>query len=115
LISAQITGLRRGMTLYASSNDRALAASRFTRLGESPAGYVPTGGPVVVPGAADPIDISSLDTSFFAVNHSTFADREALLGDIRRLISSGMRPPSTRGAEFHLIQGDSGAYWRYTK
>ena len=115
LISAQITGLRRGMTLYASSNDRALAASRFTRLGESPAGYVPTGGPVVVPGAADTIDISSLDTSFFAVNHSTFADREALLGDIRRLISSGMRPPSTRGAEFHLIQGDSGAYWRYTK
>lgn len=115
LISAQITGLRRGMTLYASSNDRALAASRFTRLGESPAGYVPTGGPVVVPGAADTIDISSLDTSFFAVNHSTFADREALLGDIRRLISSGMRPPSTRGSEFHLIQGDSGAYWRYSK
>ena len=103
------------MTLYASSNDRALAASRFTRLGESPAGYVPAGGPVVVPGAADTIDISSLDTSFFAVNHSTFADREALLGDIRRLISSGMRPPSTRGAEFHLIQGESGAYWRYTK
>ena len=115
LIAAQITGLRRGMTLYASSNDRALAASRFTRLGESPAGFVPAGGPVVVPGAADTIDISSLDTSFFAVNHSTFADREALLGDIRRLISSGVRPPSTRGSEFHLIQGESGAYWRYTK
>ncbi len=115
LIASQITGLRRGMTLYASSNDRALAASRFTRLGESPAGYVPVGGPVVVPGAADTIDISSLDTSFFAVNHSTFADREALLGDIRRLISSGIRPPSTRGSEFRLIQGDSGAYWRYTK
>lgn len=115
LIAAQITGLRRGMTLYASSNDRALAASRFTRLGESPAGFVPVGGPVVVPGAADTIDISSLDTSFFAVNHSTFADREALLGDIRRLISSGVRPPSTRGSEFHLIQGESGAYWRYTK
>lgn len=115
LIASQITGLRRGMTLYASSNDRALAASRFTRLGESPAGYVPTGGPVVVPGAADTIDISSLDTSFFGVNHSSFADREALLGDIRRLISSGARPPNTRGPEFHLIQGDSGAYWRYTK
>lgn len=115
LIASQITGLRRGMTLYASSNDRALAASRFTRLGEAPAGYVPTGGPVVVPGAADTIDISSLDTSFFAVNHSTFADREALLGDIRRLISSGIRPPSTRGPEFHLIQGESGAYWRYMK
>ena len=115
LIASQITGLRRGMTLYASSNDRALAASRFTRLGEFPAGYVPTGGPVVVPGAADTIDISSLDTSFFGLNHSSFADREPLLGDIRRLLSSGMRPPSTRGAEFHLIQGESGAYWRYTK
>jgi len=115
LIASQITGLRRGMTLYASSNDRALAASRWTRLGESPAGYVPTGGPVVVPGAADTIDISSLDTSFFGVNHSTFADREALLGDIRRLISSGMRPPNTRGPEFELVQSDHGAYWRYKK
>jgi esterase/lipase superfamily enzyme len=115
LIASQITGLRRGMTLYASSNDRALAASRWTRLGESPAGYVPNGGPVIVPGAADTIDISSLDTSFFGVNHSTFADREALLGDIRRLISSGMRPPSTRGAEFELVQSEHGAYWRYKK
>jgi esterase/lipase superfamily enzyme len=115
LIASQITGLRRGMTLYASSNDRALAASRWTRLGESPAGYVPNGGPVVVPGAADTIDISSLDTSFFGVNHSTFADREALLGDIRRRISSGMRPPSTRGPEFELVQSEHGAYWRYKK
>jgi esterase/lipase superfamily enzyme len=115
LIAAQITGLRRGMTLYASSNDRALAASRWTRLGESPAGYVPSSGPVVVPGAADTIDISSLDTSFFRVNHSTFADREALLGDIRRLISSGLRPPSTRGTEFELVQSEGGAYWRYRK
>lgn len=114
-IAAQITGLRRGLTLYASSNDRALSASRFTRLGEAPAGLVTNAGPIVVPGAADTIDISSLDTSFFGLNHSTFADREALLGDIRRLISSGERPPSTRGKEFHLIQGDRGAYWRYMK
>ena len=115
LIAGQITGLRRGMTLYASSSDRAMTVSRWTRLGESPAGYVPSSGPVVVPGAADTIDISSIDTSFFALNHSTFADREALLGDIRRLISSGMRPPSTRGEQFQLIQGENGAYWRYTK
>ncbi len=115
LIAGQITGLRRGMTLYASSSDRAMTVSRWTRLGESPAGYVPSSGPVVVPGAADTIDISSLDTSFFALNHSTFADREALLGDIRRLISSGLRPPSTRGEQFELIQGESGAYWRYKK
>jgi esterase/lipase superfamily enzyme len=115
LIAAQITGLRRGMTLYASSSDRALAASRWTRLGESPAGYVSSEGPVVVPGAADTIDISSLDTSFFSINHSTFADREALLGDIRRLIISGMRPPSTRGDAFELVQSEHGAYWRYKK
>src|SRR5690606_31867120 len=63
LIAGQITGLRRGMTLYASSSDRAMTVSRWTRLGESPAGYVPSSGPVVVPGAADTIDISSLDTS----------------------------------------------------
>ena len=115
LIAAQITGLRRGMTLYASSSDRALAASRWTRLGESPAGYVSSDGPLVVPGAADTIDISSLDTSFFSINHSTFADREALLGDIRSLIISGMRPPNTRGEAFELVQGDHGAYWRYKK
>jgi esterase/lipase superfamily enzyme len=115
ILAAQITGLRRGLTLYASSNDRALSASRFTRLGEAPAGLVTNADPIVVPGAADTIDISSLDTSFFGLNHSTFADREALLGDIRRLISSGERPPSTRGKEVHLIQGTRGAYWRYMK
>jgi esterase/lipase superfamily enzyme len=115
LIAGQITGLRRGMTLYASSSDRALAASRWTRLGESPAGYVSSDGPLVVPGAADTIDISSLDTSFFSINHSTFADREALLGDIRRLIISGMRPPNTRGEAFELVQSAHGAYWRYKK
>ena len=114
-ISSQITGLRRGMTLYASSNDRALAASRFTRLGESPAGYVPTGGPIVVPGAADTIDVSNLDTSFFGVNHSTFADRRPLLHDMQRLISDGIRPPSSRDMDFTLIQGTSGAYWRFEK
>ncbi len=114
-IATQITGLRRGMTLYASSNDRALAASRFTRLGESPAGYVPTGGPVVVPGAADTIDVSNLDTSFFGVNHSTFADRQPLLHDMQRLISEGARPPSTREMSFTLIQGTGGAYWRFEK
>ena len=103
------------MTLYASSNDRALAASRFTRLGESPAGYVPTGGPIVVPGAADTIDVSNLDTSFFGVNHSTFADRRPLLHDMQRLISDGIRPPSSRDMDFTLIQGTSGAYWRFEK
>ncbi len=115
VIASQITGLRRGMTLYASSNDRALAASRFTRLGESPAGFVPSGGPVVVPGAADTIDVSNLDTSFFGVNHSTFADRQPLLNDMQRLISEGMRPPSTRATDFTLIQGTSGAYWRFDR
>jgi esterase/lipase superfamily enzyme len=117
-IAAQITGLRRGMTLYASSRDRALTVSGWARLGEPPAGYVSSAGPVVVPDAADTIDISSLDTSFFGLNHSTFADREALLGDMRRLISSGMRPPSTRGPEFEQIDvkgGGGSHYWRYNK
>lgn len=116
-IAAQITGLRRGMTLYASSRDRALTVSGWARLGEPPAGYVPSAGPIVVQNAADTIDVSSLDTSFFGLNHSTFADREALLGDMRRLISSGMRPPNTRGPEFEQIevQGGGSHYWRYNK
>jgi esterase/lipase superfamily enzyme len=117
-IASQITGIRRRMTLYASSNDRALTVSGWARLGEPPAGYVPIGGPVIVPGIVDTIDVSGLDTSFFGLNHSTFADREVLLGDMRRLISSGMRPSSNRGPEFEQVEvkGGSGShYWRYKK
>lgn len=113
-IAQQITGIRRGLTLYASANDKAMRASRFTRLGESPAGHVPRSGPVVVP-EADTIDVTELDTSFFGVNHTTFAEREPLLGDIQRLIQSGLRPPAARGARFKAVASPTGGYWRFER
>lgn len=112
-IAARIAPLRRGMTLFASSTDKAMQASRFTRLGESPAGYVPAEGPIVVPGIVDTIDVSSLDTSFFGVNHSTFADREQLIGDIRKLMTGSVRPPDRRLPSYKAIVGERGTYWRF--
>lgn len=112
-VAARIAPLRRGMTLFASSTDKAMQASRFTRLGESPAGFVPAEGPIVLPGVVDTIDVSSLDTSFFGVNHSTFADREQLIADIRKLMTSSVRPPDRRLPAYQAVSGDRGTYWRF--
>ena len=75
------------VTLYASSADKALAAStkfhRYPRAGQtSPA-------VVIVPGI-DTIDASALDTGF--LGHSYFAENTSILTDIIRLFRFGKSP-----------------------
>lgn len=112
-IAERIVGLRKGMTLYASSNDRALQVSGILTLGEFPAGGVPSSGPLVMKGL-DTIDVSQANTDFFNLNHSTFADRAQLLADIRGLIEKGIRPPNVRLSAYQLVTMPSGAtYWRF--
>jgi esterase/lipase superfamily enzyme len=81
------------ITLYASSNDRAIKMSKsihgYARAGESGKGVV------VVP-EIDTIDASSVDTDFFA--HSYFAGR-TVLSDLFLLIKYDL-PPSARFALF---------------
>lgn len=94
------------ITLYASSKDRALAASRalhaFPRAGES--------GPnmVILPDLLDTIDASAVDTDL--LGHSYYGDNRSILGDIYNLVKGRSAPP-----RFGLQQMESpkGRYWAF--
>jgi esterase/lipase superfamily enzyme len=100
----------RGATLYASSNDRAMTVGR--ELTAVPyAGDVPKDGPVIVDGV-DTIDISSLSTDTFALNHSTYAERTALIKDIELILQKKGRPMD-RLPTYQVMTTPRGDYWRY--
>jgi esterase/lipase superfamily enzyme len=77
-------------TLYASSGDNAIKASRlihkYSRAGES-------GLDLVVVGSVDTVDATAVDTSL--LGHSYFGDNKSVLSDIFELIRRGS-PPQER-------------------
>lgn len=111
----RVNGLGRGTTLYASSGDWALWLSGILRTGVIPAGTIPRNGIPVIAAGVDSIDVSRLDTSYFALNHSGFGDHETLVRDMGALIQSGTRPPNRRDNRFlERNEPQTGAsYWRY--
>ncbi len=111
-IASEITGVAKGITLYAAANDRALEASRFVAGNKPRAGDVPEGGPVIVAGI-DSIDITRLSTSYLALHHSGYAEHTDLLTDIGQIIRSGTRPWSGRLKAFKPVNVPAGTYWRY--
>jgi esterase/lipase superfamily enzyme len=105
-----------GVTLYASNNDRAMAASKSVAGGLVRAGDVPQQGIVIVSGV-ESIDISEASTSFFSTNHSTFADRAHLISDMQLLFerAKDKHPPDIR-FRVYLTQGSTQKpWWRYRK
>ncbi len=103
----------KGMTLYASSVDKALRLSKRIA-GQIPrAGDVSEDGPLLVAGV-DTIDVTAVGEEIFGLNHGAFAKDRTILSDIMLLLSRGIRPPSDRAA---YIRGmpDSGAakWWRF--
>jgi esterase/lipase superfamily enzyme len=111
-IAAEIQGLANGVTLYAAANDRALQVSRNFYGGIPRAGDVPATGPLVLSGI-DTIDVTTASTDSLSLNHSGYAENNALLDDIGRLILNGIRPPNVRTPTLEEIATAKGAYWRY--
>jgi esterase/lipase superfamily enzyme len=111
-IAKEIQGLANGITLYAAANDRALGASRRFHGGVPRAGDVPEGGPLVLPGV-DTIDVTAVSTDSFGLNHSGYAENNALLNDLQLLIQTGERPPEKRVPLLEKIGTSLGDYWRY--
>jgi len=111
-IATEITGIAKGITLYAAANDRALEASRYVAGNKPRAGDVPEGGPVIVAGI-DTIDITRLSTSYLALHHSGYAEHSDLITDIGQIIRSGTRPWTRRLGAFKPVELPSGIYWRY--
>lgn len=111
-LAANITQYGRGVTLYCSANDRAMAASRRVAGGVPRAGDVPAEGPILVEGI-DTIDVTQTSTDVLALNHSTYAEKSALLNDIGLLLQTGERPPEKRIPILQKVSTPKGEFWRY--
>ena len=113
-IAREVVGVSRGVTMLAAGNDRALDISRRFWGGVPRAGDVPASGPIIVEGV-DTIDVTAISTLIFALNHSGYAEKSALLQDIQLLIQTGERPPDKRVPILERVKTDKGFYWRYPK
>jgi esterase/lipase superfamily enzyme len=111
-LAADIQSYGRGVTLYCSSNDRAMDAARRVAGGIPRAGDVPGEGPIVMAGI-DTIDVTQTSTDYLSLNHSSYAERSALLNDIGLLLKTGERPPDHRIPILARITTKSGDFWRY--
>jgi len=111
-LAAGIRPYGRGITLYCSANDRAMSASRRFAGGVPRAGDVPAEGPVIIAGI-DTIDVTGTSTDLLALNHSTYAEKSALLNDIALLLQTGERPPERRVPILQKVSTGKGAFWRY--
>jgi esterase/lipase superfamily enzyme len=111
-IAADLQKYGRGLTLYASANDRAMQAARRVAGGIPRAGDVPLEGPIIIEGI-DTIDVTHTSLDYLALNHSIYAEKSALLNDIGLLLQTGERPPDKRIPILELIDAGKGKFWRY--
>ena len=114
-VAGSVERVAKGMTLYASQGDSALALARKVRGGTPRAGESLTPpGPAVVAGI-DTIDVSAIPTSVFSWGHDSYADSSELLADIYSVFTKGDHPPTKRSDRFKLLQQGALQYWRYAK
>lgn len=106
--AAAFTGRAQRFTLYASSNDLALKASklfhRHPRAGDA-------GDALVVREGIDTIDASMADTSLFGLGHSYFSAKRSILNDLHGAILN--RLPAAKRFDLQSALSTSGTYWSY--
>lgn len=94
------------VTIYVSSEDRALKASGrihgLPRVGDA------EGAPLIVPGI-ETIDATGVDTSF--LGHSYFNRSRSVLSDIYYIINEGLRADQRFSLE--AVDTTDGRYWRF--
>lgn len=111
-LAGEIKGLAKGTTLYVASNDWALELSKRLAGSVARAGDVPPGGPLLL-ADIDTIDVTETSTDIFALHHSGYAEKKALLEDIRSIILNGKRPPEARVPPLQRVLSERGIYWRH--
>lgn len=104
----------RGLTLYASSADRALAASKLVAGGIPRAGDVPLSGPIVLAGL-ETLDVSTLGEEMFGLNHTTFAQARPLIDDIQLILSEGRHAPRLAQERPMPENERVPKYWRFAQ
>jgi esterase/lipase superfamily enzyme len=88
------------LTLYASSKDKALEASKLVHGGYPRAGD--SGENLTIVAGLDTIDASAVDTSL--MGHSYFGDNRSIISDIFYLIREGLSPDRRSGLKPQTIQ-----------
>jgi esterase/lipase superfamily enzyme len=97
------------VTLYASSNDKALKVSRelhggYRRLGES-------GKDLVVMPDLDTVDASDVRTEF--LGHSYFGDSGTVLSDLVHVIHERLKPQDRERFSLDPVKNLAVVYWRF--
>ena len=62
---------------------------------------------------ADLIDITAVNLDIFSLNHDIYANRPAIIVDLKRLLKEGQRPPEVRTSELEKVPVGDGVCWRY--
>jgi esterase/lipase superfamily enzyme len=104
-----------GITMYASSADRALEVAR-QMANDRRAGEIFNGQPLTLAGM-DSIDATAAGKDLFGLNHSLFATTRSLITDIKALLTSKLRrPPDERSPEIRgFPEGAAARYWRVVR
>lgn len=106
VIAPAMVAAGRPITLYSSSGDKALAASKvvhkYRRAGDSKDGIL------VVPGI-ESIDASRVETDF--LGHSYIGNTTSVLGDIFHLMRNNLRADQRSG--IRRVEGPQGSYWEF--
>jgi esterase/lipase superfamily enzyme len=112
--TAVIRPRTRGMTLYASAADRALALSKKVA-GDIPrAGDVFDGTPILVDGV-DAIDVTFVGEEMFGFGHGTYSETRSVLNDVKILLT-GKRPPHDRLIDIEPVPDKNNPkFWRYLR
>jgi esterase/lipase superfamily enzyme len=107
-IAPLLTSSGTPITLYASSEDKALKASKkvhgYARAGDA------GGGLVILPGI-ETIDATKVSTSF--LGHSYYADNRSVLSDLFYLVRTGQRADDRFG--LRRVDSSFGRYWEFKK
>jgi len=102
----------RGLTLYASSADKALTVSMRVAGGIPRAGDVPAEGPIVLPGL-ETLDVTALGEEMFGLNHTTFAQARPLIDDISLILSESRHAPRLAQERPMPENASAPKYWRF--
>jgi esterase/lipase superfamily enzyme len=113
--ATNLRGWTKSVTLLSSTNDKAIVASR--RYSDFPRAGGARCGDQAVMASQDYflIDVSEADTSFFAFNHSTFAERRHVITDIKLLLETGRQPPHERMPVYQRKGTQNTPCWAYAK
>ena len=108
----QFAKVAKGLTLYASKNDKALQLSKRVAGSIPRAGDVADSGPVIIKSVST-IDVSAVGGELFGLNHNTFATTRNVLNDLKILLETGTPPPRLAEIRGYPEPPQQATYFRY--